>query len=285
MTTTFRPRRRCVLVAPGSDERKIRKALDSGADEVVLDLEDAVTAANKDTARDLVCRLLGAGATARTVSVRVNAMSTPWAVGDLTAVGALNGVGIVLPKVDTPADLEAADRLLTGLGATSRLQALIETPRGVATVDQICSATGRLDGVVIGYADLGAELGRSPASEPQRWLHVQDRVLIAARAAGIQAIDGPHLSIADDDGLHAAARWTRDLGFDGKWAIHPGQIDTLTRIFTPAEGSVQHARRVLAALEAAAAEGSGAARLDGQMLDEAVAVAARRVLAQIGEPT
>ncbi|GAB2663343.1 CoA ester lyase [Prescottella soli] len=275
-------RRRCALVAPGSDERKIAKALESTADEVVLDLEDAVTTARKDEARALVCRIIREHRPDRTVTIRVNGLGTAWALDDLRAVGALDGVGIVLPKVDTADDLITADRLLTELDSTARLQALIETPQGIRSIDAICSATDRLETVVIGYADLGAALGRGDGYAPERWLHVQDRVLIAARAAGIQAIDGPHLSIADDAGFRAAAQWTRDLGFDGKWVIHPGQVEATTEIFTPTRDSVERARRALDAMVKAETTGAGAAQLDGQMLDEAVAVAARRVLAQIG---
>ncbi|QBJ97120.1 CoA ester lyase [Rhodococcus sp. ABRD24] len=275
-------RRRCTLVAPGSDERKIAKALESAADEVVLDLEDAVTSARKDEARALVCRTIRELRTGRSISVRVNGLGTEWARDDLRTVGALDGVGIVLPKVDTADDLITADRLLAELGSTARLQALVETPQGVRSIDEICSATGRLEAVVIGYADLGAALGRVGGYTAERWLHVQDRILIAARAAGIQAIDGPHLSILDDAGFRAAAQWTRDLGFDGKWVIHPGQIDATTEIFTPTSAAVEHARRVLDAMAEAETTGAGAAQLDGHMLDEAVAVAARRVLAQTG---
>ncbi|WP_241566118.1 HpcH/HpaI aldolase/citrate lyase family protein [Prescottella agglutinans] len=275
-------RRRCALVAPGSDERKIAKALESTADEVVLDLEDAVTPARKAEARVLVCRIVSEHRSDRTVTVRVNGLGTAWALDDLSAVGMLDGVGIVLPKVDDADDLITADRLLTELGSTARLQALIETPRGVRSIDEICSATDRLETVVIGYADLGAELGRGDGYVPERWLHVQDRVLIAARANGIQAVDGPYLSIADDVDFRAAAQWTRDLGFDGKWVIHPQQVGAATEIFTPSSKAVERARRVLDAMVEAEAAGAGAAQLDGQMLDEAVAVAARRVLAQIG---
>ncbi|WP_430336293.1 HpcH/HpaI aldolase/citrate lyase family protein [Rhodococcus sp. ACT016] len=274
--------RRCALVAPGSDERKMAKALESTADEVVLDLEDAVTPARKEEARAVVCRIVGEHRTDRTVAVRVNGLGTAWALDDLRAVGALDGVAIVLPKVDTADDLITADRLLAESGSTARLQALIETPHGLRSIDEICCATDRLEAVVIGYDDLGAALGRVGGHIPARWLHVQDRVLIAARAAGVQAIDGPHLSIADDAGFRAAAQWTRDLGFDGKWVIHPGQVDSTTEIFTPTSDAVDHARRVLDAIAEAENAGAGAGQLDGQMLDEAVAVAARRVLAQIG---
>ncbi|MDI9914118.1 CoA ester lyase [Rhodococcus sp. IEGM 1379] len=277
----YRPvRRRTSLVAPGSDERKARKALSSTADEVILDLEDAVTPANKNLARTLVAALVQEFGTTRTVSVRINGLATPWARDDLTACGALGDslTSVIVPKVETPEELLEAESILGTTGAS--LQALIETPRGVQNADTICAATPRLHAVVIGYADLGAALGRSRSALPEHWLAIQDRILIACRAAGIAAIDGPFLGIADNDEFRHSAAWTSALGFDGKWVIHPAQIGSATAAFTPSNDAVTDARRVLAALKEAENLGAGAAQLDGQMLDEAVAVAARRVLAR-----
>ena len=140
---------------------------------------------------------------------------------------------------------------------------------------------------MLGYADLAASLGRSRdgAADLDRWLAVQDAVLAAARAAGVQAIDGPYLAIADEAGLQAAAARTAALGFDGKWAIHPSQIAPLVAAFTPSDEEVARAEAVLAALEQAAADGGrGAVSLDGEMLDEAVRVAALGTLARAGRP-
>lgn len=280
-------RRRSVLVTPGSDRRKLTKALQSGADEVVLDLEDAVTPANKDDARALVVEAVNtiSPAPGTTISVRINSIDSPWAADDLAAL-ARTGPGlssVVVPKVGSPADLTAAATGLAGHGAT--LQALIETPGGLTHLDDICSAVDQLDGLIIGYADLGAELGREPGLPPHRWAAIQDRVLVAARTAGIAAVDGPHLGTSDDDDFRLATRWVRELGFDGKWVIHPCQIPYVTEAFTPSPESVSHARRVLEALEDAALRGAGAAQLDGQMLDEAVALSARRILAKVEEST
>ncbi|TSD49434.1 CoA ester lyase [Rhodococcus sp. KBS0724] len=276
-------RRRTALVAPGSDERKARKALNSTADEVILDLEDAVTTANKHTARELVAELVREFGPSRTVSVRVNGPTTPWFEADMTACGALDEslTSAIVPKVESPENLLDAQRLLVAAGAHSvTLQALIETPLGVSNVDAVTRATTRLQALVIGYADLGAALGRSRTALPEHWLAVQDRILIACRTAGIAAIDGPFLGIADNDAFRHSAAWTSALGFDGKWVIHPAQIDSATAAFTPSDSDVADARRVLGALEEAEASGAGAAQLDGQMLDEAVAVAARRTLAR-----
>ncbi|MFJ6263368.1 HpcH/HpaI aldolase/citrate lyase family protein [Rhodococcus erythropolis] len=277
-------RRRTALVAPGSDERKARKALNSTADEVILDLEDAVTTANKHTARELVVSLVREFGATRAVSVRVNEPTTPWFVADMTACGTLGEslTSAIVPKVESAEELLEAQRLLVAAGGSSvTLQALIETPLGVSNVDAVTRSTTRLQAIVIGYADLGAALGRSRTALPEHWLAVQDRILIACRTAGIAAIDGPFLGIADDDAFHHSAAWTSALGFDGKWVIHPAQIDSATAAFTPSDADVADARRVLGALEEAEASGAGAAQLDGQMLDEAVAVAARRTLARV----
>ncbi|MGW6656799.1 HpcH/HpaI aldolase/citrate lyase family protein [Rhodococcus sp. NPDC055024] len=276
-------RRRASLVAPGSDERKARKAIASSADEVILDLEDAVTSANKDLARALVTALVQEFGATRTISVRINGLATPWARDDLIACGALGEslTSVIVPKVESSDELLEAEQILaTAGGHHTTLQALIETPLGVQNADSIARATPRLQGAIIGYADLGAALGRSRSALPEHWLAVQDRILIACRAAGVAAIDGPFLGIADDDAFRRAAHWTSALGFDGKWVIHPAQIDSATGAFTPSEDTVSEARRVLTALEEAETLGSGAAQLDGQMLDEAVAVAARRTLAR-----
>jgi citrate lyase beta subunit len=284
-------RRRSVLSVPASDERKTAKALASSADQVVLDLEDAVESASKDRARALlVATLLGQPAQhAARVTVRINSARSPWCHLDVAALADLPVPprSIVLPKVEGPGDLAFVDRLLDGVEAQSvrptriGVQALIETAAGVAAVTETAQAGERLEALVVGYADLAASLGlvAAPERRLELWLPVQTAVLLAARAAGVQAVDGPHLGVHVDDGFVAAAGRARDLGFDGKWAIHPRQLDSLNDIFTPTAEQVQHARAVLDALERGVREGAaGAVLLDGQMLDEAVAVAARRVL-------
>lgn len=273
--------RRAVLVAPASDDRKARKALASAADEVVLDLEDAVTPANKDSARRAAAELVAEFGGSRPVSIRINAFGSDWVDDDLAACAQMVSLSsVILPKA------ESADQIIavaTRLGdAPARIQALVETPVGIRDVAAICGASGRLDAVIIGYADLGAALGR-PTTAPQSvWHPIQDAVCIAARAADVSVVDGPHLTIADDEGFRSAKRWVRDLGFDGTWVIHPAQIDSAAQIFTPDSAAVDDAQRVIDALDAAAARGDGAAKLDGRMLDEALAVSARRVLAKAG---
>lgn len=286
-------RRRSVLSVPASDEGKVTKALASAADQVVLDLEDAVEPGSKDRARALLVTVLSAlpDSAVERVTVRVNAPRSPWCAPDVAALAALPVLpgSLVLPKVEGPGDLAFVDRLLDGAeprsGRRIGVQALIETATGVANLPKTVRAGERLEALVLGYADLAASLGR--VADPDRqlalWLPVQSAVLVAARSVGIAAVDGPHLGVHLDEGFTAAVQRARDLGFDGKWAIHPRQVEALNDAFSPTAEQVAHARAVLGALERGARDGAaGAVLLDGQMLDEAVAVGARRVLAQAG---
>lgn len=294
---TMPARRRSVLSVPASDARKMAKALVNCADEVVLDLEDAVAVDQKDAARDLLVATLRAqpASAARRLSVRVNPARTPWCHLDLLAVAALahGPASVVIPKVESAGDLAFVERLLDGVeaatGRTSpvRIQALVETATGLARVQEIAHASDRLESLVLGYADLAASLGlTAPAGRRlELWLPAQHALLVAARSAGLQAVDGPYLGVDVDEGFARAVQRANDLGFDGKWAIHPRQLDALNEAFAPSGDDVHHAQELLAALDRGASTGAGAVLLDGQMLDEAVAVAARRVLARASEPT
>ena len=255
-----------------------------------MDLEDAVPAGAKDDARRAVAAALGGEWAAESVAVRVNAIGSPWCHLDLAALVASERevLTAVLPKVEHADDLAFADRLLAGAEAAAgratpiRVLALIETAAGLVAAAEIARASERLDGLVLGYADLAASLGRPGAGAPEHWLFAQERVLVAARAAGIQAIDGPHLATRDDDAFRAGVMHARTLGFDGKWAIHPVQLDTMREAFTPTDEEVTRARDVLDALDRAAAGGAGAVAVGDRMLDEAFALSARNVLARAG---
>ena len=285
------PRRSCLSV-PGSAASMLAKAPTRGADEVVVDLEDAVAIPAKDEARATVVSALAEPQwVGQRASVRVNAPRTPWCHLDIIAIASMpdGPPSIVVPKVESAADVAFVERLLDGVEATAgrsepvRVQALIETAAGVARVTEIAGASPRLEALILGYADLSASLGRAKGAgaELNSWYAIQDRILVAARAHDIAAIDGPFLGVKVDEGFTAAAERARDMGFDGKWAIHPAQVAALNELFTPTEAEIEHARAVVAALEEAEREGGrGAVALDGQMLDEAVRVAALRVLAR-----
>jgi citrate lyase subunit beta/citryl-CoA lyase len=245
----------------------VAKARDLEVDEIILDLEDAVAPADKESARRRVAAAVAEpGWACGQVTVRVNAPATAWGTDDLAALRGIDGVAsVIVPKVEGRGDLAIVD---------FPIQALIESAAGLACVVEVARAP-RVVSVILGYADLAASLGRSAALDIDLWAPAQHDVLVAARAAGVQAIDGPWLGTADDEPFRRAAGRAADLGFDGKWAIHPQQVAFLTERFTPSAEEVEWAQRVLAALDGA---GAGAVALDGQMLDEAVAVAARRVL-------
>jgi citrate lyase subunit beta/citryl-CoA lyase len=288
-------RRRSCLSVPGSSAAMLAKASTRGADEVVIDLEDAVALPAKDEARATVLEALrGPQWEGVQTSVRVNAPRTAWCHDDIVALAShpRRPDSIVVPKVESYGDLAFVDRLLDGVEAAAaidrpplRVQALIETAAGVTRLGEIAGGSSRLDALILGYADLSASLGRAAgASAPlDSWRSIQDALLVAARTHDVAAIDGPYLGIAVDDGFRAAGQRALEMGFDGKWAIHPAQVAALNALFTPSEAEVDHARAVIAALEQAEREGGrGAVALDGQMLDEAVRLAALRVLARAG---
>lgn len=287
--------RRSCLSVPGSSASMLAKAPQRGADEIIIDLEDAVAVSAKDDARDtVVAALQEPQYDGVRTAVRVNAARTPWCHADVIAMASLERgpASLIVPKVESAGDLAFIDRLLDGVEASAgltrapmRVQALIETAAGVARLDEIAGCSPRLDALILGYADLSASLGRAAGARAQldSWRAIQDQVLVAARTHDVLAIDGPFLGIAVDDAFTAAAERARDMGFDGKWAIHPAQVAALNALFTPSEDEIAHARAVISALEEAERlGGAGAVALDGQMLDEAVRVAALRVLARAG---
>ncbi|KRC54104.1 MULTISPECIES: HpcH/HpaI aldolase/citrate lyase family protein [unclassified Nocardioides] len=284
--------RRSALCVPAGDDRKLAKALASGADEVVIDLEDAVAHDDKDRARaQLAAFDWDAAAVPEGVAlaVRVNAPGSPWCHRDLEVVVRLAGVSsVVLPKVESRADVGFAERLLDGLEAEAGrstplgVQALVETATGLLGLPDVVRDVRRLTSVIVGYADLAASLGRERDVDLASWRGVQDAVVMNSRAAGIAAVDGPFLGVSADDVFRAAVDAAAGLGFDAKWTIHPRQVGAVNERFTPSPGRVDHARRVLATLASAAGDGRGAAVVDGALVDEAMAKDARRVLAKAG---
>ncbi len=238
----------------------LAKAPSLAADEVIVDLEDAVAAEGKEQARGLAVATLRRGPLGRTTALRVNGRSTPWWEDDLRAAAEVRPDVVVLPKVESPEDVAATAELLP---ADIGLEAQIETARGLVEAERIAAAGHGLEALVLGPADLAASLGvpvltiGAGTSD-----YALAGVVAAARAFGLQAIDGPHARLGDDLGLVLSARRALGHGYDGKWVIHPSQIDPVNRVFTPSPAELERARRLL---EAAA----GAARFDGELVDEA----------------
>lgn len=277
--------RRAILSVPASDERKIAKALASGADEVVLDLEDAVAPGDKDRARAVI---VGYDWTAASelplIAVRINAPRTPWCHRDLEAIACADipVASVVLPKAESRADVGFAERLIDGVAPGSRLvlQALVETARGLANLADIVSSPERLGALILGYADLGASLGRRGDFPDSGWDVAREQLLAAGRSADLEAVDGPWLGVDTDERFRRAVTASAARGFDAKWVIHPRQVATVAEAFTPSQEEIARAEATLAALEGGHARGVGAVQLDGALVDEAMAVAARRVLSR-----
>jgi citrate lyase subunit beta/citryl-CoA lyase len=288
--TSYRRRRSCLTV-PGSSERMVRKAVGLSADEIVLDLEDGVAHSEKDAARRLVVEAIGSGIFGdRTLAVRVNAIGSPWCHADIIALCAVAApaLTLVVPKVESAADLGFIDRLLDGLEAEARrpapigVQALIETASGLTNIASIAQASVRLEAMILGYADLASSLGRATAAETS-WLFAQETLLVTARANGLQPIDGPALSVGAEAGLERVARNAAALGFEGKWAIHPSHLPVLNAAFSPTAEAVSQARALLARLDNVQAAGAGAVAHEGEMIDEAMRLGALRILARAGD--
>ncbi len=267
--------RRCSLSVPGSSERMLSKSLRLPVDEVVADLEDSVVPEAKESARELVAVFLErAESSSPALSVRINALDSPWGEEDVVDLVRRAGhriSSLIVTKAEGPGDVVAVEALLDKLGQQAdgvRLEALVETAAGLQHAGEIAAASPRLEALILGYLDLAASLGRAPGRKPpESWLYAQETLLVAARAHGLQAIDGPYLEIKDEAGLRRWAEHVRGLGFDGKWAIHPSQLEIINAVFTPSSDELSRARSILDAL--AAAGGRGAVELDGEMVDEA----------------
>jgi citrate lyase subunit beta / citryl-CoA lyase len=287
-TRASRSRRTCLAV-PGSNPRFLAKARTLPADEVFLDLEDAVAPAQKAAARPAVADALRADGWGNQVrAVRINDVTTRWAYRDVIDVVEAAGTSldvIILPKVTGPDHVRWLDLLLDQVEQAAGLpagrigiEAQIEDAAGLARVEAIAAASPRLEALVFGPADFMASLGMrsldigaQPAGyaggDAFHYPHL--RILVAARAAGIQAIDGPYAAIRDTAGLRSSAASVAALGYDGKWVLHPDQVGIVNAEFSPDQAEYDRAELILDACAHHAGLGRGAAMLDGQMIDEA----------------
>ncbi|CFX12187.1 Malyl-CoA lyase [Candidatus Filomicrobium marinum] len=289
---------RSELAVPGSNPSMIEKAAQSEADYIFLDLEDAVAPPEKTKARANVIQALndidwrGAG---KTVSVRINGLDTHYMYRDVVEVVEQAGEKVdtlLVPKVGVPADLYMVDAMVSqieqGKGFKNRigLEALIETSLGMANVEAIAQYPNRMEALHFGVADYAASLrsrtvvigGLNPDYPGDQWHASLTRMLVACRAYGLRAIDGPFGGIDDPEGYKDSARRAAALGYEGKWAIHPSQITLANEIFSPTEKEVEKAERTVVALKEAEEQGKGAASLDGKMIDAASERMARNIL-------
>jgi citrate lyase subunit beta/citryl-CoA lyase len=278
-----RPRpRRSLLFVPGANARAMEKARGLGADIFAFDLEDAVAPAAKPAARQAIAAALGSGFDGRReLTVRVNALATPWGHDDLVAVAKMRVDGVLLPKIESADAVRRAERVLDDAGAPAGLAlwCMLETPLGVLQAQAIATASPRIAGLVMGTADLAKDLRAEPGRDRMALLLALEMGLLAARAFGLAAIDGIHADLDDDVGFAAACRQGRALGFDGKSLIHPKTIAAANDIFAPGAAELARAHRIIAAYASAVAAGSGVTLLDGRLVERLHVEEARRVLA------
>lgn len=281
--------RRSELATPGSSEKMIIKAAASGADLVFLDLEDAVAPSQKVSARDNIIRGLNEldwGDTLR--AVRPNGAHTEWAHEDVIKVveGAGNNIDLmILPKVKAPRDVWFFDTLLTQLetrlGLPDRIgvEVLIEETEALARVEEIAGCSDRIEALILGVGDLAASqgirighVGTQAGNYPgDMWHYARNRMIVAARANGLDAIDGPFANFRDPDAYRQEANWASTLGCVGKWAIHPSQVEVANDVFAPTDDEIAMARKMVDAYNAAADGGEGSKGLGGMMIDAATA--------------
>lgn len=278
--------RRSLLFVPGSTPERIAKAVATAADGIILDLEDAVAPGEKARARHwVVAALRGVDFSSRERIVRVNPLDGPYGREDLAAVVPAAPDAVLFPKAGTAAEVARLDEELGRLERAAelpqggiRLHLLVETVAGVLNAVEIARASARTVALLFGAGDLARETrGRLVPSRASE-LCALSQVLLAARAAGLEALDTPYFTLDDAPGLEAHTRFAADLGYDGKALIHPSQIDAVNRLFTPSPDAVAQARRVLAAYDEAAGQGAGALSLDGHFIDAVHVSMARQTL-------
>lgn len=289
---------RSELAVPGSNMEMIHKAAEGAADYVFLDMEDAVAPPDKEKARENIIRALNEidwRARGKTISIRINGLDTHYMYRDVVDVMEQAGDRvdtILVPKVGVPADLYMVEALVNqiemakGFETRVGLEALIETALGMANVEAIAAYGGRLEAMHFGVADYAASCkartvsigGLNPDYPGDQWHFALSRMTVACRAYGLRAIDGPFGDFSDPEAYLDAAKRAAALGIEGKWAIHPSQIELANEVFSPPAKEVARARRIIEALREAEDQGRGAAALDGKMIDAASERMARNVL-------
>ncbi|SEI44104.1 CoA ester lyase [Achromobacter sp. NFACC18-2] len=281
MNAPLRPRR-SVLYMPGANARALDKARTLDADALILDLEDAVAPDAKELARAQVASALREGGFGRRECiVRVNALDTPWGLDDVRAIAQAGADAVLLPKVESAAQLAALGEALDAAGAPADLPlwAMAETPLGFLRLDAIAGGHARLAAIVVGTSDLVKDLHARHTPARHETLLARSLAVMAARAHGLAVLDGVHLDLNDDAGLQDACRQGRDQGFDGKTLIHPRQIAAANAAFAPTREELDGARKRLDAWQAAQAAGKGVAVVDGALVENLHAREAERLLA------
>lgn len=266
---------------PASNAKALEKAKTLRADCFIFDLEDAVAPDAKPSARTAaVAAAQSKSYGAREILIRVNGLDTAWAKEDLQAVAASGADGVVIPKVQSAADVHQVIAMLQGAPSSLALWVMIESPQAVLSAAAIACASPRLAGLIVGTNDLAKDLHCAHPADRWTMMHALQQCVLAARAAGIMALDGVHLDLEDEAGLEKACRQGRDLGFDGKTLIHPKQIDAANVAFAPSSVELDRAQRLVAAHAEAASNGQAVTLVDGRLVEALHVQEAQRLLAQ-----
>ena len=276
---------RSFLFVPATNPRKVEKAFSTNADAVILDLEDAVAVSEKVKARGLVVDVLS-NERRDGIYVRVNAVNTPWIVGDIMAVVGNRPAGIMLPKAECAEEVRRVDWLIGQLQKEYGLSPgqidiipLVETALGVARAGEVASSCARIKRVAFGAVDFTLDMGIRLSGKGNELFYARSQIAVASRAAGIEGpIDTVYVNLKDDEGLKEDCRVARELGFSGKLVIHPAQIASVNEIFSPVQSEIEYAAKVVQAFDEAESTGIAAVQLDGKFIDYPVAAWARRTL-------
>ena len=280
-TNDLRPRR-SVLYMPAANERALEKAKAIPADALIFDLEDAVAPDAKAEARERACAMFVAGGYGnREITIRANGSGTQWHDDDLAAIAKAGPDGVVVPKVNSAADVHAIEAALERHGAPdrTRIWAMLETPVAMLHAEEICGASERLNVLVMGTNDLAKELHAQRVPSRQPLMGGLYLALLAARAADKVILDGVFNDIKDEVSFAAECSQGRQMGFDGKTLVHPSQVEPCNLAFSPEADEVELAVRIIAAFEEAEREGRGVVTVDGRMIENLHVDEARRVLA------
>jgi citrate lyase subunit beta/citryl-CoA lyase len=267
---------------PGSNIRALDKARSLAADSLILDLEDSVSPEVKAVARDNVVAALAAGGYGfREVVIRINALASPWGYDDLAAAAKSGADGVLLPKVESADGIRQAEAALERLGAPQELAiwAMMETPLAMLRAEEIAGASPRLACLVMGTSDLAKDLHASHTRERLPMITSLGLCLLAARGHGLAILDGVHLDLQDDAGLEESCRQGVELGFDGKTLIHPKTLEAANRAFAPSPEEVEWSYKIIAAFDAALAEGKALAVCDGKLIENLHVENAKRLVA------
>ena len=282
MTTDDLRPRRSVLYMPGANERALEKAKGLPADALILDLEDAVAPDAKVEARARVCAAAASGEYgSKEITIRANGLDTEWHADDIRAIAEAGPAAVVVPKVNSVADVAAIEKGLEAAGAPdhTRIWAMLETPIAMLHAEEIASASERLVVLVMGTNDLAKELHAEHVPGRQPLQFGLSMCLLAARAAGKVILDGVYNDIKNEAGFLAECQQGREMGFDGKTLIHPSQLEPCNDVFAPGEAEVEAAREIIAAFTEATAAGKGVVTVNGRMIENMHVDNARRTLA------